>query len=456
MNHRGNLMKTHKIKGGGLTGQVPHQFNNHGLLIFLLGLGLLMAWPKAAQAFPCNAQPTVVTSFQNNTPGIDTKLFVDALTADLSGLGVKGYVATLRDRYGEEVANVRMGLARTACDPGGQINFSSMTETPWGSVSKLLTTAAVIKAAGQYGIDLDSPAKDYLPYAWRTRLHSRFEDVTLAEFLSHQAGFRHSSCLGRTVSDRLIDGDLVNCAAAGDPATPPPPEVGVRSYSNMLGIYSRVLAYMIEPDLMHVHEQNVLASFGPFGSGFTMTAYDQQIEPFAAAIYNAYVQQEVLAPIGVSATCDMATNAGGNHTLWFSSGTDDSGAMPPDRSDDCASGAWIMSSQEMSRFLYHLKHSQAILSESQYQRMELSTDDRLGWGLSGWQTGDVYSHNGSWSSTKAWVMALPGGFTATMVLNTPPPEGSVSPSHALKDAYIAARIAAVSDTVTAIYGTWMP
>ncbi len=403
-------------------------------LIQFLGLwAMTLSGSPDAFAFPCNAVPANVHTQQVSHADVDLQQIIDDVVPGLQAHNLKGFAITLHDRSSRELLNLRGGLARTQCDADGQINFYTSTETPLGSVSKLITTLAAIKAADANGIDLNASFIDYLPYQWRDEVHPRFQGVTLRQFLTHSAGFRKSTCGGRSVHDRLVDGDLFNCNAGGEP-TAPPPAVGQRQYSNMLGIYSRLLAYMVAPAQMQVHEQNVMAQFGRFGEHWDPDIYDQDIETYAALIYNDYVHNALFSPLGISATCDMSDNAGGSYTLWYATGDDPSGEMMPDKSLDCASGAWILSSDEMARFLLHIRHRNTLLNRAQYALMESDLAGSHGWGRFDWPTGELYTHSGAWVSTKAWVASLPGGDVVTLVANTPPGGDHAAPKYLLADA----------------------
>ncbi len=380
----------------------------------------LLALASSASANPCTSVTYDPDFSEINSPGVDAKVFVEEIIQNMADSNVKGYVATLTDRYGRTVAEIEQGLARTSCDAGGQRTFDTATKTPWGSVSKLLTTATVIRAAGQWGKNLDAPLVDHLPFRWRNQVHPRFkfgEDgsgpVTLRMMLQHRGGFRHSGCGGRTIKDRLIDGDLFNCAAAGDPPTAPPPKVGVRAYSNMIGIFQILLPYM-HPGLMQPLEIQAQPYSNP--------VYDSFIQAATNSAYRSLAQSMVLSPAGAVGSCNMgeiaAGNPAGNYIMWYSSAADGSGQLPHDQNHTCASGAWIMSSDEMASMLYHLRHTDVILDRDQYALMEASWNDSLGWWSSTLPVGPAYSHNGAWVGTRAEVRSLPGGFLLTLVANS--------------------------------------
>ncbi|MCO7225496.1 serine hydrolase [Pleionea sp. CnH1-48] len=393
--------------------------------LFFTALGALTPLSESLAA-ACNVKVNNDVKVAQKAPGFDSNVMVDEVAAAMQQSNVKGYALNVFNRWGESVASVTHGLARTQCDNDGERTFSLNTETPWGSVSKLLTTAAAIHAVDHNPIDFDDKLVDYLPYRWRSELHPRFQDVTLAMLLQHKAGFRHSGC-GRPLRDRLKEGDAVNGCSGSNPR----PSVGTKQYSNTgPGIFYVILAYMTRPDFMHTID---------FGyQNHSDAVYDSVIQGYTASIYNDYVEDNVLAPVGVSATCNMADNAGGNYTLWYSSANDSSGSMPSDQSGHCSSGGWIMSSNEMTRVLSRLGNSEDILSRESYKLMESSWEDSLGWWRVGPNQRPHFSHNGAWGSTRSQVYSLQGGYTATLVTNSPPANG-VSLGGLLMDAYENAR-----------------
>ncbi|MCB1629744.1 MAG: beta-lactamase family protein, partial [Xanthomonadales bacterium] len=396
-----------------------------GVLRRSLGSVLVLALAGGAQlatAGPCNQVSYNPDLVEQASPGIHTSTFVDEVVLGMADSQVKGYVATLTNARGEIVVEIEQGQARTLCDPGGQRAFDVGTQTPWGSVSKLITTAAAIKVARQFNVDLDDPIVNHLPYRWRSQLHPRFANgesgsgpVTLRMMLQHRGGFRHSSCGGRTIKQRLLDGDAANCAAANQPPTAAPPTVGSRSYANMSqGLFQIMLAYMAAPVTMQVFESQA--------AGYNTADYDAFIQMATNNSYRGLVNTQLYAPIGISGSCNMAeistAQPNGNYIRWYDDASDSSGTLPHDQNHTCAAGAWILSSAQMRKLLFQLKHTENLLLREDYALMEAGYSDSLGWWKSDWDIGRSWSHNGQWSGTRAEVRSLPGGYIATLVMNS--------------------------------------
>ncbi len=389
----------------------------HNLRARLLALAMASA-TSSAFALPCNQVPVNPAITTGASSAIDLERYAEEVAIRMSLANDKGWAATLTDADGEMIASVTQGLARTACDPGGERAFTVNTETPWGSVSKLITTVAAIHAADAKGVNLDLPLVNFLPLRWRNQVHSRYAlgengsgPVTLRHILQHRGGFRHSSCSGDTIKDRLIHGDLI---CGSDLSPEPPPSVGTRDYSNMVGIFQITLAYVAEAAQMQSVES--------FASQYNNADYDSYIQTVTNNVYRRYVKDELFAPIGITGSCNMAelktASVSGNYTLWYASDTDSSGTLPPDQNHTCASGAWIMSSVEMARFLHRMADGTSLLSAEDYALMEQGKTESHGWWRSDWQLGTVYSHTGGWSGTSSAVRALPGGLISTAVYNS--------------------------------------
>ena len=109
-----------------------------------------------------------------------------------------------------------------------------------------------------------------------------------------------------------------------------------------------------------------------------------------------------------------------------------------------------MSSNEMTRVLNRLANSNDIVSRELYQLMESSWQDSLGWWQGSFEGNRYYSHNGAWGSTRSQVYSLPGGYTVTLVSNSPP-ANDVSFGSLLLEAHNKARTIGVShDAFTVI------
>lgn len=408
-------------------------------VLFALGCFFISGVPLLAHAYPCNSEVNNLNIKFDKSPGLDVEQFVETVVDGMSNSQVKGYALNIYNKWGSSVGSATKGLARTQCDVGGQQAFTLNTETPWGSVSKLITTAAAVHAVDHYPVSLDDHFIDYLPYRWRSEVHSRFANVTLGMLLQHKAGFRHGGC-NKPIRQRLIDGDIANDCGEVDP----PPEVGTRSYSNTgPGLYYLLLAYITRPSFMGTIE---------FGYQYHDDAsYDAIIQDYTASIYNSYVEDNVFAPINITGTCNMASNFGGNYSLWYDSTFDASGTLPPDHSGHCSSGAWSMSSNEMTKLLSSLRNTESILGHASYNLMESSWSDSLGWWRGEGNTGSYYTHNGAWGGTRSQVYSLPGHYTATLVTNSPPANG-VSLATVLKEAYDEARVDGVAQDAASLLG----
>jgi hypothetical protein len=113
-----------------------------------------------------------------------TNNIINALTNN-----VTGYVAIVGDSLGGGIP-LAGGLARTSTD--GSIlsmnNFRLLTNI--ASVSKLMTTIAVLKSLSAHNLTLDTKIARYIYPDWPR--DASIDTITFRDLLSHRSGFRDS------------------------------------------------------------------------------------------------------------------------------------------------------------------------------------------------------------------------------------------------------------------------
>jgi CubicO group peptidase (beta-lactamase class C family) len=353
-----------------------------------------------------------------------------------SGLALSKYAAVLRERFhgkfaayaamledasGRRLYFRRAGWATSMCDDRYRdraANFTLDTKAAWGSVSKIITTAAVLaaiqdKARGKPASDkydeVGRSMKSLLPIRWAAEMDASFEPVTIAHLLQHRAGFGDSDDHART---RLRNGVEL------------PTGVGARIYSNSsMGIFHFILAKLVEPELMRRREAELRDA--------SDAAYDRLIQDTTAAVYVDYVQKRLLRPLGIEASCNPTAFPKGDYSIAHvrPSGTtlDTAGVLTGDNSRNCAAGGWIMSIKEMMTFLHHLHHTDRLLQRDYYGFMQGwgTPDAAFGWGFTNAARGGVaWWHNGALlfgggQGTHAEVIVFPNGYIAALVANSP-------------------------------------
>lgn len=397
----------------------------------ILTLSLVIALSfaaKLASAGPtsCAFDPADHQEYaQTPTAGFDTGLFLAKLKRKLTGK-VMGYSMILTNASGEMLVEVGYGYAQNPCEKAGAVPFTTNTKARWGSVSKMITAAAVLhRLEHNPSLTLETKMKALLPTLWQPSLHPSFEPVSLSLLLQHKGGFAASA-------GKDEDGNKLPMAARLINGVETEEGVGTRSYANAsLGVFGFMGALWNLP-AMAVAEAQFFEN--------PLVNYNDYVEWKAKTLYYGYAQANILLPLGIDATCNLS--AFNDPALLYSGPQDTQGKLTGEKmTEGCAAGGWVMSAAEMASFIHTLVHGSELLSPDTYALMEAQggeTDDRLGWGASIWQLNDgtALHQNGIVSGARAEVARYPNGFTVVAVANSPPSEGSLG--GALKVAYNAA------------------
>jgi len=167
----------------------------------------------------CGFQRPAKQDAERITANIDTDAFLDHVGQKFRGK-FTGYAVILTGSAGERLGFRREGWAIDPCDDT-PATFTLDTENGIGSVTKLFTTVAVLKATSPGGQKLQTPFTEFLPRYWKKRADDFYDDVSIAMLLQHQGGFSHSG--NKHISERLAD----NC-----------PETGTSDYNRKQRNYS--------------------------------------------------------------------------------------------------------------------------------------------------------------------------------------------------------------------------
>ncbi|MEO1352066.1 MAG: serine hydrolase domain-containing protein [Cyanobacteria bacterium J06635_15] len=360
----------------------------------------------------CNTTTLAVKQFFPD-PKVDTEYFINQVQTLIGHAPeVKGLTVALANPNGDIIATLEKGYARTACDADGEQYFTVDTIHQWGSVSKLITTAAVLKALEASLLSVDAPLRTLLPQRWHLLINNTNEDrqknVTLGQLLSHRAGFFDEGCGSYHVGERMALGDYLPCKG-----TSVPPAVGTRSYSNGLGVAGDfALTPIVAPNYADDLEKEL--------AGASKSEYDATSRYSRAILYRNYVRNTLFAPLSIDGACNLSEYFGGNnnYALPYTSASDPSGGSVGNYDQGgCAAGGWALSTRDMLKFLGKLRNANTLLARKSYALMEKTSSDRLGWGYnSAWQ---VYDHGGKISSHNySYVVALKNGYVAAMAQNS--------------------------------------
>lgn len=367
----------------------------------------------------------------------DYKLFKDIVSDSLEGK-VKNYAfalslkgpspAIMASDYGGDPKEKIMG--QIGCgdlfDLGTAINI--------GSVSKIVTTAAVLRAIEKTpGLNLDLKMKDYIPYRWRDVLHPDYADVTIRLLLQHRAGFNRVGD-NKLPTRTYLSQPLGICS--GNEENPIYCKVGVKNYSNYsMLMFQIMLGYMISPQKMAAIESSL--------NDHTDESYDQSILKELSDIYYYYVQDSVLRPNLIYSDCNTAS-VDCYGLIYKSENDTDPGLLLPDsRYSYCSAGGWVMSVEHLLLFLNTLKYSDKIISADSYKLMENADLPYKSLGYYFYDETDegiCFHHGGSNTqngrSCRAMAMNFPNGMEAAGLINSK--SSFFSPEWKMRDLFIKA------------------
>ncbi|MEM9046531.1 MAG: serine hydrolase [Pseudomonadota bacterium] len=361
----------------------------------------------------------------------DTGAFTASIVDDLDR-AVMGYAAVLRSKSGRIIASVEYGYARNPCESAGEQNFSINTQAAWGSVTKMITTAAVIdKTERSTARRLTEPMIDFLPEDWRSGVDGGYDDVTISHLLSYRSGLANNPPPG--VNRRDLAARL---------AQPPARPVGRRTYNN---IEFALLLYMGR-FFREGYWDSIEQSYQP-----GEIDYDSYVYAHGLSIYTDVVQGRILTPLNINASCNDSRHSGQNYALFYSNRDQEKGfLLTPSDASGCSTGGVIMNAKHMSKFLHALSQTENLISAENYDTLLAPDSERLhGWngarevedGLAVHKAGgrrlggNSIPGNSATGRAGANIMAFPNGMTAVVVINSGRTSGTKSLRDVLIDAY---------------------
>jgi CubicO group peptidase (beta-lactamase class C family) len=273
------------------------------------------------------------------------------------------------------------------------------------SMSKTITAAAVMKAmeelrAKGQNITINSLIAPYLPSGWT--LGPRVDEITFKHLLTHTGGLRPAG------NDPDTFAGLRQTIANGSTSQ----NFGKASYANAnFCLFRVIIPYM-------VHGREKVEKF-PLDVG---PLPDLSVEHNTAKLYVRYVQEHVLAPIGLGAINVVPTGAT-PYTRYYK--FSDRNVYIEDPKDDTAmlrtgAGYWFMSANEFAKLIASLRHHGKIVSSDTFKVMR---DNDLGMYGADSAFGRTWDHNGGYTSVDgagsaaAW-MIFTNGITAVILVNS--------------------------------------
>lgn len=338
----------------------------------------------------------------------DLQAVVDTVNASMDN--AMGYALVIRRPDGQRVAFSRAGWAIHPLDSDFArfaSPFTVRTQAAMGSTTKMWATAAAVMRLDEMtqADTLGTPFRRYLPNRWRDQVHTRFQQSTVQDVIRQTAGFRRDGN-GTSLPDRLSSGDnpFDRCPLR---STPPYPFC----YSNAGG----GLFHYILPHMMLAADSGMAGEEARLRD-LPRADYDRRIQDFTSRVYREFVQENVLRPAGVTATCNARDFLnGGRLALGYSSPRDRSGTLTPDQNRNCASGGWIISAEDLSRVIWNLRNTNQILTPQSRARFFATDNTSRVWSI-------VYRgqhiHDGGWLGFISGVVAMDDGYTAVIVSNS--------------------------------------
>lgn len=333
---------------------------------------------------------------------------IDALMSN-----AMGYAAAIRAPDGRRIGLARAGWAIHPLDTelGDKAGiFDVHTKAVAGSTTKIwATAAAALRVDERTEADtLDTAFSTYLPARWRDDVHARFAGVTVRDVIRHRAGFRKGRP-GVHVTTRIANGDQPGQGCSRDPAPP-----YATCYSNSAGgLFHFILSQMdlasetgapaVEANLTNASDAD----------------YNEAIQRFTGGYYRRYVEQNILAPVNAIASCDPhALMPDHQVAAAYPSPAGRTGWIESDVSDNCASGGWIISVDDLTRVLWALRNTDLILNaQSRAELFDTGPD-----GLWQFRRNGAFVHNGGRGNAAAGIVVMPDGYVAAIAYNS---EGSV-------------------------------
>ena len=210
------------------------------------------------------------------------------IKAALSEEGLTGISWALVETNGE----VSLGVTGFRDKPAN-VNFTSSTRFHVGSLAKSLLATGVLRLATQGRIDLDAPASRYLPDLTFNNPWAEMSKVTVRHLLDHTSGL-NDAYMWQMFSERP-EPDTPLIAAFPEPKT----QLQIRSRPGSRFSYSNM--------------------------GYTLLG--MIIESVAGGRYEAYLDQQVLAPLGMhESTFDFTIQEGENADPMLAWGHVDDGS----------------------------------------------------------------------------------------------------------------------------------
>ena len=350
----------------------------------------------------------------------DVTRFGNALTGRLGPVAT-AYSWTIM-QGGKPVASDGHGYARTVKD-GSRIHGPDVRQNV-ASVSKTVTTVAVLQLLRLIGKNEDTKILNYLPPGWVAG--PNVAGLSFADLLNHRTGFPNAN----NNSEALLNYAAMRAmVATGTSAAPPAPGRRPFDYRNVNFALLRILLRRMYDQTGQKSEQfartmqDQLGELGPVSNGLV---YQPAINNY---FYAAWVQKKVFEPLGIAGT--LCEDKSPTQTLYYNRGQTIAGEKSMGNNswtNFCGSGGWYLSSKDLARLMGALRHSEILLPKDWSDKMMTK---RFGLYRTIGAHGDDYSHagvvgSGNQGGIYACAIRFSINVEAALVVNTamPAPFGS--------------------------------
>ena len=287
----------------------------------------------------CLSLPTLVENIKN------------VLDSNVTGYSLVVSRGLWINKYGH-------GQARTPTDPP-QLNFTPNTRVNLASLTKTITAVGIQQLLERNpAVDESSSIVPFLPSSWT--IGPNISTITFEELLRHTGGIRQANPNQNSFSDlRATINNGINMTDKGF------------SYQNQ----NFALLAVTLPYLNGFDDSDV-------PSGLLSTR-------LSSAFINYITQNVITSRIAIDASCTPNTNS---QTLYYPFPDNGSaGASFGDFRRGCGFGGMHISSSEFQKFLYQLRDTDRLLSDSQAKIME---DKLLGWYQDTIKNATYFRHGG--------------------------------------------------------------
>lgn len=341
------------------------------------------------------------------------------------------------------------GRARTAAETDdSETVFETDTRIEINSVSKIITTVAVLHLLESQGGDLDAalstPIAEYLPSHWT--IGDNVNLLTIRHLLTHTSGFVEdpSNAIGVNF-ENYGKNNLQNLRDLVEAGLPPPPaditlpdgspayDITLtdgspaydRSYNNAnFSLLAKMIPYM----LADADAKAVLDEFA--------ANHPESADLFFGLVYSQYVVDNILSPCGIDNPSMAPT--GEYPALGYDFATVETDTGTPQNDDTPFGGAfgWNLAALELAQFMNTLRHTNTLLSDTARSLMH-SDDFLLGWSPDKGNMGPgpdhyvlppvqdafgaYYQHNGAGYDFRSQIVMFPGDVEAALAMNSFPP-----------------------------------